>query len=157
MASKAIPDGSFSSPVFLGFDIGSVSLNTVVIDEKNNILEEHYDYIYGRPFNVLKDRLFSLMEKYTDESIRGIALTGTGGKLASSLIGGVFVNEIIAQATSTSILYPDAKTVIEIGGEDSKLIILEKNPENGHSRLVDFEMNSICAAGTGSAPPWRPR
>jgi predicted CoA-substrate-specific enzyme activase len=150
MASKAIPDGSFSSPVFLGFDIGSVSLNTVVIDEKNNILEEHYDYIYGRPFNVLKDRLFSLMEKYTDESIRGIALTGTGGKLASSLIGGVFVNEIIAQATSTGALYPEAKTVIEIGGEDSKLIILEKNPENGHSRLVDFEMNSICAAGTGS-------
>src|SRR5664280_2533292 len=150
MASKAIPDGSFSSPVFLGFDIGSVSLNTVVIDEKNNILEEQYEYIYGRPFNVLKDRLSSLMEKYTDESIRGLALTGTGGKLASSLIGGVFVNEIIAQATSTGTMYPEAKTVIEIGGEDSKLIILEKNPENGHSRLVDFEMNSICAAGTGS-------
>jgi len=150
MAYKAIPDRSSSSRIFLGFDIGSVSLNTVVIDEKNNILEEHYDYIYGRPFNVLKDRLSSLMERYTDESIRGIALTGTGGKLASSLIGGVFVNEIIAQATSTGALYPEAKTVIEIGGEDSKLIILEKNPENGHSRLVDFEMNSICAAGTGS-------
>ena len=42
------------------------------------------------------------------------------------------------------------RTVIEIGGEDSKLILLEKDPENGHSRLVDFEMNSICAAGTGS-------
>jgi predicted CoA-substrate-specific enzyme activase len=150
MASKAIPGRSSSSRIFLGFDIGSVSLNTVVIDEKNNILEEQYEYIYGRPFNVLKDRLSSLMEKYTDESIRGLALTGTGGKLASSLIGGVFVNEIIAQATSTGALYPEAKTVIEIGGEDSKLIILEKNPENGHSRLVDFEMNSICAAGTGS-------
>ena len=47
-------------------------------------------------------------------------------------------------------MYPEARTVIEIGGEDSKLIILEKDPENGHSRLVDFEMNSICAAGTGS-------
>ena len=47
-------------------------------------------------------------------------------------------------------MYPDARTVIEIGGEDSKLIILEKSSENGHSRLVDFEMNSICAAGTGS-------
>ncbi len=83
-------------------------------------------------------------------SIKGIAITGTGGKLATELIGGIFVNEIIAQATSTGILYPEAKTVIEIGGEDSKLIILEKDPENGHSRLVDFEMNSICAAGTGS-------
>ncbi len=150
MAPESIPVGSNFSSIFLGFDIGSVSLNTVVIDEKNNILEEHYDYVYGRPFNVLKNRLTALLEKYKEESIRGIALTGTGGKLASSFIGGVFVNEIIAQATSTGTLYPEAKTVIEIGGEDSKLIILEKNPENGHSRLVDFEMNSICAAGTGS-------
>ncbi len=47
-------------------------------------------------------------------------------------------------------MYPDARTVIEIGGEDSKLILLENNSENGHSRIVDFEMNSICAAGTGS-------
>ncbi|HEX2977351.1 MAG TPA: acyl-CoA dehydratase activase, partial [Bacteroidales bacterium] len=46
--------------------------------------------------------------------------------------------------------YPEARTVIEIGGEDSKLILLEKDPVSGVSRLVDFEMNSICAAGTGS-------
>jgi predicted CoA-substrate-specific enzyme activase len=148
MVSHSCPTGL--SNLYIGFDIGSVSLNTVILDEASNILEEHYDFVHGRPFNVLKDRLSSVIEKYTSETIRGIAITGTGGKLAVDLIGGVFVNEIIAQATSTGILYPDAKTVIEIGGEDSKLIILEKDPENGHSRLVDFEMNSICAAGTGS-------
>ena len=150
MTPESFPAGSASPDYFVGFDIGSVSLNTVILDANNNILEEHYDYVHGRPFNVLKDRLSSVMDKYSSETIKGIAFTGTGGKLATGLIGGVFVNEIIAQATSTGILYPDAKTVIEIGGEDSKLIILEKNPENGHSRLVDFEMNSICAAGTGS-------
>ena len=150
MAAKIFPDGLSDSKFFLGFDIGSVSLNTVVIDDDNNILEEHYDYVHGRPFNVLKTRLTLVLDKYSSEKIKGIAITGTGGKLATGLIGGVFVNEIIAQATSTGILFPEAKTVIEIGGEDSKLIILEKNPENGHSRLVDFEMNSICAAGTGS-------
>ena len=146
---SSTPDFS-SSNYFLGFDIGSVSLNTVIIDENNNILEEYYDYVHGRPFNVLKERLSTVLDKHPSATIKGIAVTGTGGKLATSLIGGVFVNEIIAQATSTGILYPEARTVIEIGGEDSKLIILEKNPENGHSRLVDFEMNSICAAGTGS-------
>ena len=150
MALESLPSGFSDSNFYLGFDIGSVSLNTVIIDEKNNILEEHYDYVYGKPFNVLKDRLSSVLEKYSSKSIKGIAITGTGGKLATGLIGGAFVNEIIAQATSTGILYPEARTIIEIGGEDSKLIILEKNPENGHSRLVDFEMNSICAAGTGS-------
>jgi predicted CoA-substrate-specific enzyme activase len=150
MAPGSISSGLSDSDFFLGFDIGSVSLNTVIIDEKNNILEEHYDYVHGRPFNVLKDRLSYILENHSYESIKGIAVTGTGGKLATGLIGGVFVNEIIAQATSTGILYPEARTVIEIGGEDSKLIILEKNHENGNSRLADFEMNSICAAGTGS-------
>ena len=126
MTPESFPAGSASPDYFVGFDIGSVSLNTVILDANNNILEEHYDYVHGRPFNVLRDRLSSVMDKYSSETIKGIAFTGTGGKLATGLIGGVFVNEIIAQATSTGILYPDAKTVIEIGGEDSKLIILRK-------------------------------
>ncbi len=136
--------------LYLGFDIGSVSLNTVLLDENHNVLEDYYDYVHGKPFNVLKDRLSLILENHPAENIAGIAITGTGGKLASELIGGIFVNEIIAQATSSGRLYPEAQTVIEIGGEDSKLILLEKDPSNGHSRLVDFEMNSICAAGTGS-------
>jgi predicted CoA-substrate-specific enzyme activase len=146
LSSPKLSDNNY----FLGFDIGSVSINTVIMDENHNILEENYDYVHGRPFNVLNDRLSSILKKHSTETIKGIAITGSGGKLATELIGGVFVNEIIAQATSTGRLYPEARTVIEIGGEDSKLILLEKDPENGHSRLVDFEMNSICAAGTGS-------
>lgn len=136
--------------IYLGLDIGSVSLNTVVLDKDCNIIEEYYDYVHGRPFNILNDRLLSILENYSPGAIGGVALTGTGGKLAAELIGGAFVNEIIAQATSSGILYPEARSVIEIGGEDSKLIFLEKDPLNGHSRLVDFEMNTICAAGTGS-------
>jgi len=150
MINKDSSLNSSAKSIYLGIDIGSVSLNSVIVDSENNIIEDHYEYIHGRPFNVLRDRLTSILERYPRESIKGIAVTGTGGKVATVLIGGVFVNEIIAQATSTGRLYPEARTVIEIGGEDSKLIILEKDPENGHSRLVDFEMNSICAAGTGS-------
>jgi predicted CoA-substrate-specific enzyme activase len=137
-------------PCYLGFDIGSTSLNTVIMDEDHNIIEDYYNYVHGKPFNVLKTMLVSILERIPAENIKGIAITGTGGKLATDLIGGVFVNEIIAQATSNGTLFPDARTVIEIGGEDSKIIVLEKDPLTGHSRLVDFEMNSICAAGTGS-------
>ena len=140
----------FDTELFLGLDIGSVSLNTVLMDEDHNIVEDYYDYVHGRPFNVLKTRLTSILELHPFAAIKGVAVTGSGGELAAGLIGGVFVNEIIAQATSSGRLFPDAKTVIEIGGEDSKLIVLEKDPSNGNSRLVDFEMNSICAAGTGS-------
>ena len=133
-----------------GFDIGSVSLNTVLMNEKFEIIEDHYDYVHGKPFNVLKKRFETILERIPLASIKGIAITGSGGKLATELIGGVFVNEIIAQATSTIELFPAVRTVIEIGGEDSKLIILEEDPSTMKSRLVDFEMNSICAAGTGS-------
>lgn len=136
--------------VYIGIDIGSVSLNTVIIDADNSIKEYFYDYVHGRPFHVLREKLSLILEKYPPQVIKGIALTGSGGKLASELIGGIFINEIIAQASSTSSLYPEVRTVIEIGGEDSKLILLDKDPDNGQSVLADFEMNSICAAGTGS-------
>ncbi len=55
MASESSAYGSSDHTLFLGFDIGSVSLNTAIIDENNNILEDYYDYVHGRPFNVLKD------------------------------------------------------------------------------------------------------
>jgi predicted CoA-substrate-specific enzyme activase len=148
MGKKSVSGSTDDQYYLLGVDIGSVSLNTVVMDENHNILEEYYDYVHGKPFNVLNTRLISILERIG--SVEGIAFTGSGGKLATKLIGGVFVNEIIAQATSSGKLFPEAKTVIEIGGEDSKLIILEKDSVSGTTRLVDFEMNSICAAGTGS-------
>jgi len=135
---------------YIGLDIGSVSLNTVILNDLSEIIEDSYDYVHGKPFEKLQERLSSLLKKYPEETISGVALTGTGGKLAAELIGGNFVNEIIAQAASTGRLFPDARTVIEIGGEDSKLIMLDREPGDEYARLVDFEMNSICAAGTGS-------
>jgi predicted CoA-substrate-specific enzyme activase len=149
MVLKSTPD-TVEQNLLLGLDIGSVSLNTVLMDINYNIIEDYYDYVHGKPFNVLRERLTSILKNHPADSVKGIAVTGTGGKLATEFIGGIFVNEIIAQATSTGKLFPDAQTIIEIGGEDSKLILMEKDPATGHSRLVDFEMNSICAAGTGS-------
>jgi predicted CoA-substrate-specific enzyme activase len=139
-----------SSLYYLGLDIGSVSLNTVLLDESYNVVEEYYDFIHGKPFHTLLNRLTFLLDKYPLKSIEIAAITGSGGKLAQALIGGNFVNEVISQATSVSRLFPDARTVIEMGGEDSKLILLKKEPGEKFPRLIDFEMNSICAAGTGS-------
>jgi predicted CoA-substrate-specific enzyme activase len=147
---KESSPGTGQAQLYIGLDIGSVSLNTVLLDDNNYIIEDFYDYVHGKPFDMLHERLSSLLDKYPEGTIMGIALTGTGGKLAAELIGGLFVNEIIAQAASTGRLFPDARTVIEIGGEDSKLIMLEREPDDEYARLVDFEMNSICAAGTGS-------
>lgn len=136
--------------VYLGLDIGSVSLNTVILNSDFEVLEEHYDFTQGKPFHVLRDRISDITKRMDPKRIKNIAITGTGGKLAAEFIGATYVNEIISQGTSVGTLFPHAQSLIEIGGEDSKLIFLEKNPANGGSKLVDFEMNSICAAGTGS-------
>ncbi|MCF8225492.1 MAG: acyl-CoA dehydratase activase [Bacteroidales bacterium] len=136
-------------PVHFGFDIGSISVNTVVMDNEKNIIENRYDLCHGKPFALLLSILQSLEEKYSKERVGLIGITGTGGKLAQQLIGGKYINEIVAQSTSVADMYPDTKTIIEMGGEDSKLIIMESG-ENGVTRLSDFEMNTLCAAGTGS-------
>lgn len=134
----------------LGLDIGSISINMVVMDEKGNIVENHYNYCHGKPFHLLKKLLNDIFKRYSKETIKTIALTGTGGKLAVELIGGYFVNEIIAQSASVSRLYPNVRTVIEMGGEDSKLIFMEEDENEKTCRLSDFVLNNICAAGTGS-------
>ena len=132
----------------IGIDIGSVSVNTVVMDGDDAIVEERYDYCHGKPFNVLNDVLEELIRKYGDEGMGYVALTGTGGTLGSELLGGLFVNEIVAQSSSVARLYPRIRTIIEMGGEDSKLIFMEGS--GSAVQLEDFAMNSICAAGTGS-------
>jgi predicted CoA-substrate-specific enzyme activase len=144
------PDLCNNSFFSLGLDIGSVSLNTVLLDQSFQVIEEHYDFIYGKPFHTLIERLTNILSKYPGDAIQVTAVTGSGGKLASELIGGIYVNEVIAQATAVAKLYPETRSVIEIGGEDSKLILLEKEESAAYPRLTDFEMNSICAAGTGS-------
>ncbi|NUM31906.1 MAG: CoA activase [Bacteroidetes bacterium] len=136
--------------LYLGLDLGSISLNTVILDRENNILENYYDHCHGQPFLMLRKRLTDLLERYDISQFKIVGITGTGGKLASDLVGGQFINEIIAQSKSVSILYPHAKTIIEMGGEDSKLIFMENGSQSESSSLADFTMNGVCAAGTGS-------
>ncbi|MCK5694374.1 MAG: hypothetical protein KAI08_16030, partial [Bacteroidales bacterium] len=131
------------------FDIGSISINTVVMDNDGKVIEERYDYNHGKPFDKLKEILDELEQRYSRDQFGHISCTGTGGKLAAELVGGTYVNEIVAQSTSVSRLHPEVRTIIEMGGEDSKLIFMDEVDGN-NSRLSDFELNTLCAAGTGS-------
>ncbi len=134
----------------LGLDIGSISVNTVVIGTNREILEEHYTLCRGRPFQTLYTVLCDVLTRYPKETFSTLAITGTGAKFAAQLLGGVFVNEIVAQSAAIAAFHPEVKTVIEMGGEDSKLIIMNANGDAGPPQLEDFAMNTVCAAGTGS-------
>jgi len=134
---------------YIGADIGSISVNTVILDSNKQIIEEHYDFCHGRPFVTLANRLKEILKNNHSFS-ETIAFTGTGGKLAADLLKGIAVNEIVAQSKAVVELFPQVRTVIEMGGEDSKLLFLEEEKFNEGAKLSDFTMNSLCAAGTGS-------
>ena len=132
---------------YLGVDIGSISTKGVVLDADNNILASDYLWTEGDPIGATK-RLAKSLEKQLDSSKYQIVAAGTTGsarKLVGTMLGAVVVkNEITAHAVGTTTLYPDVRTIFEIGGQDSKIILIE----NGV--VVDYAMNTLCAAGTGS-------
>lgn len=131
---------------FLGIDVGSVSTNLVVIDENQNILENLYLRTKGQPIKVIQEGLQLLKNKLNDRiNIAGVGTTGSGRVLSGVIVGAdVVKNEITAHAIAASTMVPGVQTILEIGGQDSKIIILR----NGI--VTDFAMNTVCAAGTGS-------
>ena len=134
--------------LYLGIDVGSVSANTVIMDADGKVLEEHYTRLRGQPLQTVQKILQEILQRIPIEQFHGLSFTGIGGKLLSELTGGNFINEIIAQAKSMQAFHPEVRTIIDIGGEDSKLILLEE--EEGRLKIGDFSMNTLCAAGTGS-------
>ena len=139
-----------NSKLHLGMDIGSISVNTVILNDRKEIIFDTYTWCHGRPFHMVMDILKTLDSEYGLHTFSSLSFTGSGGRKVAELTGGRFINEVIAQSASVSTLYPEVRTVIEMGGEDSKLIIMEKDGNSTFSRLSDFSLNSLCAAGTGS-------
>jgi predicted CoA-substrate-specific enzyme activase len=130
---------------YLGVDIGSVSSNFILMDNKCNIYKKLYLRTAGNPIKAIKDGYKKIIEMDDNINIIGVGATGSGRKLAGVLLGAdVVKNEITAHAVAAGYLYPDVKTIMEIGGQDSKIIILQDGIVN------DFAMNTVCAAGTGS-------
>lgn len=132
---------------YIGIDIGSISTKGVIIDEENNILADSYLYTEGSPITASKKVIKELKNKIdlTKYQVLGVGTTGSARKLIGTILGAnVIKNEITAHAIGTMAIYPDVRTIFEIGGQDSKIILIN----NGV--VTDYAMNTLCAAGTGS-------
>ncbi|HHX16947.1 MAG TPA: 2-hydroxyglutaryl-CoA dehydratase [Mollicutes bacterium] len=132
---------------YLGIDVGSISTKGVIIDKSNEILSSCYLWTEGNPMDAVK-RVINELRRKTEEKnilILGIGVTGSARKLIGRMIGANMVrNEITAHAVGTLSIFPEVRTIIEIGGQDSKIIILEDGI------VMDYAMNTLCAAGTGA-------
>jgi len=131
---------------YLGIDVGSVSTNIVLIDNNENLIDKIYLRTSGQPIVALQKGLKQLSDRLgSDLKIGGVGATGSGRQLASVIVGAdVVKNEITSHAVAAQKTMPGVKTILEIGGQDSKIIILKDGV------VYDFSMNTVCAAGTGS-------
>ncbi len=131
---------------YLGIDVGSITTKLIVLDESGRVLAKSYIRNSGRPIEAIQQGMGEIITQLGGTiPIHGVATTGSARHLAAYLVGADLIkNEITCHAIAVIDILPTAKTVVEIGGQDSKVIVLR----NGV--VVDFAMNTVCAAGTGS-------
>ena len=131
---------------YLGIDVGSVTTKFAVLDEKDELVISRCTRTQGKPIAVIQEGLREIARELpSDVEIIGVGTTGSARYLTSVVVGAdVVKNEITAHAVGALHFVPEAQTILEIGGQDSKIIILRDGI------VVDFAMNTVCAAGTGA-------
>lgn len=129
----------------LGVDIGSISTKGVILDDENAVLTEGYLWTEGDPVNAVRSLVGLLAGRLPEVNITAVGTTGSARKLIGAMLeADVIKNEITAHAIGALSRHPDVRTILEIGGQDSKIILLEDGV------VIDYAMNTLCAAGTGA-------
>jgi activator of 2-hydroxyglutaryl-CoA dehydratase len=136
---------TFSS-AYLGIDVGSVTTKFAILDKERTVRARLYARTDGRPIDAIQRGLRDISGEIPEDlDIRAVGVTGSARQLAAVVVGAdVVKNEITAHAVATAHYVPDVRTIIEIGEQDSKLILLQDG------LVSDFSMNTVCAAGIGS-------
>jgi len=131
---------------YLGIDVGSVTTKFAVLDKNDELVTNIYLLTQGKPIEMVQQGLKQIKQLLPKEvDICGVATTGSARYLAGVIVGADLVkNEITSHAVAALQYIPEVQTIIEIGGQDSKIIIVRGGI------VTDFGMNTVCAAGTGS-------
>ncbi len=132
--------------VYLGIDVGSVTTKFAVLDRDDQLIQAQYLRTQGKPIAMVQQGLRGIARRLpSNAQIKGVGTTGSARHLAGLIVSAdVIKNEITSHAVGALHYVPEVQTVIEIGGQDSKIILIR----NG--MVTDFGMNTVCAAGTGS-------
>ena len=113
-----------------------------MLDPAKSLLAHRYRRAQGRPWPTLLAIVAELALEVDLSSVAGVGLTGSGGDQVARIVGGRHVNELIAQTRAAGEYFPTARTIIEIGGQDSKLLSLAWDPKAAKMVLADFAMNA---------------
>ncbi len=125
----------------LGIDVGSTTVKTVILDEDCNIIHSCYQRHFSKVRETVAEQLSDIAQKFSDCEFR-LSITGSAGLGLANAAGLPFVQEVFGAFIAVNHSYPDADVVIELGGEDAKIIFLTGG--------VEQRMNGSCAGGTGA-------
>ena len=127
--------------VYIGIDAGSVSVKFARINESGSIISQGYLLHNGNPLSGCEN----LLNELADTAYNGLCVTGSARKIVGKSVSADLIkNEITALHAGVIARYPNAQTIFEIGGQDSKLLSIRDG------EIFSFRLNSVCAAGTGS-------
>ncbi|MBW2067744.1 MAG: CoA activase [Deltaproteobacteria bacterium] len=133
----------------IGMDVGSVSINTVILDDAGKVVKE---LPYRRHFGLIHEEfvrtLQTIFKEISPDNVKCLALTGMHGELLSQMTGTHYEAETIAQVVGAVNIVPGVRSIISIGGQDA--ILFQIGYENGRWFLENFNINGPCASGTGS-------
>jgi predicted CoA-substrate-specific enzyme activase len=142
-----LPPGNGPIPVFMGFDIGSTTTKMVLLTPQVEVIYKRYIPTEGQPVVAIRKCMRHLMSVLDVSRVNVLAIgtTGSGREVANLFVGADdVVNEVTAHARGTTHFNPSVETIFELGGQDAKYTSL------ADGFVVDFRMNKVCAAGTGS-------
>ena len=125
----------------VGIDIGSTTVKVVVLDEENKLLFRSYERHYSKTRERACETLRSIRDMLSGQSIK-VTITGSAGLGVATASGIDFVQEVYATAAAVNTYIPDTDAVIELGGEDAKIIFV--------GGALEERMNGSCAGGTGA-------
>ncbi|MDN0054796.1 acyl-CoA dehydratase activase [Collinsella ihumii] len=136
--------------LLLGLDIGSTTVKAVVVDPTTHeVLYTSYERHHAHQAACAASALRAVAREMPGRRFL-LAVTGSGSAPIAEACGAPFVQEVVAGANAVQTLYPQARTVIELGGQDAKMIFFKTDPYHGTSRVDDMRMNGTCAGGTGA-------
>ena len=151
LTDKAIRDKKYEM-LWMGADVGSTTVKIAVIDgETDQIIWQDYQRHETKQPEKLLEMLKQIGEDLPATPIENyrVFITGSGGSGIAKHLGAKFVQEVNAVSLSVEKLYPECGSVIELGGQDAKIIIFKEDPETGKKKKLP-SMNDKCAGGTGA-------
>ena len=142
-------------PLLVGVDVGSTTAKvTVMRANSHEVLVRHYARHHAQQAKCLAQLLETireeLREKGLDQAPLRCALCGSGGASLAHALGLPYVQEVVANSLAISAFYPTARTAIELGGQDAKMIFFAFDHAHNELNVSDMRMNGSCAGGTGA-------